>query len=108
MSAVFSVFERRRSIRTDILRTGVLDDALHTCPGPGFCTVARGIIHKPLGDTCGAEQSRTGNLKEYVNRDCWAFRDEIEHKYGRVVSLHGAFGVRFTGDLLQNDVSESA
>ena len=36
----------------------------------------------------------TGNLQQYVTRRCWDFREEIQRKYGRVVLLHGLFGVR--------------
>ncbi|KAI0765001.1 cytochrome P450 [Fomes fomentarius] len=55
------------------------------------------VVKSPLDSIPGPPASSfiTGNMKEYINRDCWAFRDEIEHKYGRVVALHGALGKKF-------------
>lgn len=42
-----------------------------------------------------SEYPSTGNIRQYLNRNCWDFRDELVRKYGRVSVLHGPAGSKW-------------
>ncbi|KAI0701728.1 cytochrome P450 [Earliella scabrosa] len=52
------------------------------------------IVKSPLDNLPGPPSPSVigGNLQQYIARQCWDFREEIQRKYGRVVLLHGLFG----------------
>ncbi|RPD65435.1 cytochrome P450 [Lentinus tigrinus ALCF2SS1-7] len=37
----------------------------------------------------------SGNLKQFMSRHCWAYREELARKYPRVSVMHGLFGSRW-------------
>ena len=75
------------------LRPFIVKSPLDNLPGPPSPSFIGGKFPS-LRKFSHPNSVSPGNLQQYIARQCWDFREEIQRKYGRVVLLHGLFGVR--------------